>query len=211
MLQRILWGTPQENPSLDAQSARTTERIDALEKKVKPVNDQLRVMGEQLRKYTAPATQAQIRNRIELLRREKQMYDTQIAQLRGQRQNMEQVQFATVSMENTAATSAALKAATHSMQAQLKTMPIADVHLLADDLQQTLSEVSEINDVMSRSFVLPYSEAVDDTDLDTGLAALADELEWGDEPPGLSTIRVPNTALVSDTTPAATAAAAVKE
>jgi len=103
------------------------------------------------------------------------MFENQRDQLMSQSFNMEQANFATQSMKDTATTVAAMKDANKTMKSQFKEIKINDVENVFDEMQDLLEDANEVNDLLARSFATPYE--VDEADLDEELAALGDELD----------------------------------
>jgi len=149
-------------------------REQKLDQTIKKLDGELRQFKEQLKKAKGP-TAARLKKRaMETLKR-KRMYEQQRDQLAGQKFNIEQTGFALDSVQDTAATVAALKEAKGALAQQVAQLDIDKVDDVVDDLAEAMGEIEEINEALGTAYGTP--EDLDEGDLEAELAILEDELE----------------------------------
>lgn len=84
-------------------------------------------------------------------------------QLAAQSFNLDQTAFATQSLQDTASTLAAMKAASGALKTQLSTVKVDDVYAMTDDMQELLDQNNDIQEALSRTYETP--EVSDDDDV----------------------------------------------
>ncbi|CAM9416168.1 unnamed protein product, partial [Heterosigma akashiwo] len=161
-------------PTLTDATGRLDAREQKLDQTIKKLDGELRQFKEQLKKAKGP-TAARLKKRaMETLKR-KRMYEQQRDQLAGQKFNIEQTGFALDSVQDTAATVAALKEAKGALAQQVAQLDIDKVDDVVDDLAEAMGEIEEINEALGTAYGTP--EDLDEGDLEAELAILEDELE----------------------------------
>lgn len=112
---------------------------------------------------------------MDILKR-KRMYENQRDMLLGQQFNMDQASFGIESAKATVDSVAAMKAANVELKAALKNdLNIDDVDDLADDMEELMYEMNEINESLGKNFATP--DDITEDDLEAELDMLGDDLE----------------------------------
>lgn len=93
--------------------------------------------------------------------------------------NLEQTQFHVQSMQDTAVSMAAMRGAHQAMQQQMGVTNMDDIEDLYDDLEDMMDFNNEVQELMTRSFEMPYD--VDEADLEAELEAFDMEPAYVDE------------------------------
>jgi charged multivesicular body protein 5 len=130
---------------------------------------------EQMQKMKAGPAQNQLKQRALFCLKQKKMYEQQRDQLMQQQFNMEQAQFASETMQYTVTQMQAMKNANVTMRQQLSNIPLDEIDDVYDDMQDLLDQNNEIQELLSRSYDLPFD--VDEEDLEQELQSLEGELE----------------------------------
>lgn len=68
---------------------------------------------------------------------------------------MDQTAFATQSLQDTASTLAAMKAASGALKTQLSSVKVDDVYAMNDDMQELLDQNNDIQEALSRTYETP--------------------------------------------------------
>ena len=95
---------------------------------------------------------------LQVLRRRK-MYDTQLGQIMNQQFNVDQVAFATESINDTINTVAALKQANVTQKETMKAFKMDGMEDLFDDMADMMADMEEINEVMGRTYDCQFDES----------------------------------------------------
>jgi len=72
-----------------------------------------------------------------------------------------------------------MQEANKTMKATFKEVSIGDVENLYDEMEDLYETSNEIQEVLSRSYGMP--DELDEADLEDELAALGDDLDWGEQ------------------------------
>jgi charged multivesicular body protein 5 len=110
--------------------------------------------------------QNQLKQRALNCLKQKKMYEMQRDRLMQQQFNIEQAQFASETMQHTVTQVQAMKSANLTMRQQLDNISIDEIDDVYDDMQDLLDQNNEIQDLLSRSYDLPFD--VDEEDLEQG-------------------------------------------
>ena len=103
-------------------------------------------------------------------------YENQRDQMAGQQFNLDQAAFGIESAKATVESVAAMKVANAQLkQAIQKDLDIDAVDDIADDMEELMLEMNDINDALGRNFATPEDITADD--LEAELEMLEDELE----------------------------------
>jgi charged multivesicular body protein 5 len=110
--------------------------------------------------------QNQLKQRALNCLKQKKMYEMQRDRLMQQQLNLEQARFASETMQHTVTQVQAMKSANLTMRQQLNNISIDEIDDVYDDMQDLLDQNNEIQDLLSRSYDLPFD--VDEEDLEQG-------------------------------------------
>jgi charged multivesicular body protein 5 len=113
--------------------------------------------------------------------KKRNMYMSQLQTLQGTQFNVEQMKFATESVQDTLNTVSAMKEAAKIQKQQMKQVKIGEIDSMMDDIADLQLDAEEVNDIMSRDY---SSNVVDEDELEAELAeldneGLLDELDSG--------------------------------
>jgi charged multivesicular body protein 5 len=145
---------------------------------VNECNRQLLLLNNELKKCRNPTQQTMIKQRMLPHLRRRKMLQQQAQTLLGVQMNMEATGFALESAELAAEQVATIKSQVGVLKEKTAVLDVDALEDAQDDLEDLMADVSEINEVMGRSFGLGAD--VDESDLDAELAALGDEMEGVD-------------------------------
>lgn len=124
---------PPPPPTLSEASERVEVRIQRLDEKINQLESDLRVIRDQLKKpRLPPSTQSALKQKAMRCLKQKKMFESQRDSMMSQAFNMEQANFTLQSMQDTAATVSAMKAASVTMKQQFKQLEVdsIDVRIL---------------------------------------------------------------------------------
>lgn len=164
-------------PSLDDAAGNINKRVEAVDVKIKALDNELRGYKEQLKRAKGPAAENIKRRAMDVLKRKK-MYEQQRDQMAGQAFNIESTNFALESIKDTQTTVAAMKAGAKALKAENKKLNIGEIEDMQDDLTDMFEDMNEVTEALGRAYNCP--DGIDDADLDAELACLGDELESAD-------------------------------
>jgi charged multivesicular body protein 5 len=170
-------------PTLGQASENLGKRTDHLDAKIAALEKDLNGYKRKL-KTANPSAKRNLQKRAMDILKRKRMYENQRDTLLGQQFNMDQASFGIESAKATVESVAAMKAANVELKATLKKdLNIDEVDDLADDMEELMYEMNEINDALGRNFATP--EDVTEDDLEAELDLLEDDLEEdiGEETP----------------------------
>mmetsp|Transcript_5297 Transcript_5297/g.5062 ORF Transcript_5297/g.5062 Transcript_5297/m.5062 type:complete len:213 (+) Transcript_5297:36-674(+) len=158
----------QASQSLGKRSGNLDAKIDALDKDLAGYKAKL--------KNCKPSAKRMIQKKAMDVLKRKRMYESQRDQLLGQQFNMDQAAFGIESAQATVESVGAMKAANIELKKALKTnINIDEVDDLADDMEELMYDMNEINEAIGRNFATP--DDVTEDDLEAELDMLGDELE----------------------------------
>eukprot|EP01121_Diplochlamys_sp_Union-15-3_P020650 TRINITY_DN8101_c0_g1_i2.p1 TRINITY_DN8101_c0_g1~~TRINITY_DN8101_c0_g1_i2.p1 ORF type:complete len:214 (-),score=55.72 TRINITY_DN8101_c0_g1_i2:38-679(-) len=183
---RRIFGTQKKNnvPAVTLEdSAKSIEgRIDSLDAKIKKLETEVIQHREQMKKFKngSPAQNAIKQKALRALK-QKKMYEGQRDQLMAQSFNLEQTIFTTQSLKDTATQVQVIRDANKTLKSQFKEMDIDNIYDMQDEMQDLLDQNNEIQEVMSRSYEMPYD--VDEADLEDELNSLEQELDVEEDLP----------------------------
>jgi charged multivesicular body protein 5 len=157
-------------PKLDEASSKMSEKGADLEKKIAECDAELLKLKAQMQNRVGAAGAKQ--RALTVLKRKK-MYEQQRDQLLGVQFNVDQMQFATESMQTTLTTVEAMKYATTSLKQQMQNVNIDKLEEMQEDMAELMMDHEEIQEVMSRNYCL---DGIDDGALEEEFAALEEEI-----------------------------------
>mmetsp|Transcript_9409 Transcript_9409/g.10916 ORF Transcript_9409/g.10916 Transcript_9409/m.10916 type:complete len:212 (+) Transcript_9409:132-767(+) len=166
-------------PTLNEASDNLGKRTSHLDSKIAALDKDLASFKKKLKTANASSKRNLQKRAIDVLKR-KRMYEQQRDQLLAQQFNMDQASFGIESAKATVESVAAMKAANVELKRALKKdLDLDAVDDLADDMEELMYEMNEINEAMGRNFATP--EDVTEDDLEAELDLLGDELEEEDD------------------------------
>jgi charged multivesicular body protein 5 len=167
----------QPPPSLDDASKSVGERVEQLDAKIATLDKELRAYHDKMKSTPNEAARESIKKRAMLVLQKKRMYETQRDQLAGQQFNIDQANFGIESAKNTVTAVAAMKAAQSQLRQTLTSgaVKVDDVYDLADDMEEIMGELNEINEAMGQMYGTPQD--IDEAELEAELDMLGSELE----------------------------------
>ncbi|KAI9168607.1 Vacuolar protein-sorting-associated protein 60 [Blastocladiella emersonii ATCC 22665] len=195
---------PQAKPSLNDAISSLDTRSDSIEVKIRKLDAELGRYKEQMAKMRDGPSKDAIKSRAMRVLKQKKLYEGQRDQLMTQSFNIEQAQMATENLRNTVAVVDTMRVANAELKKQYKSVDVAKIEKMQDEMEDLLYSASELQDVMSRSYGLP--DEIDEADLEAELEALGDELLFEDDevPSYLQEpdvpLSMPNTADLKDPT-----------
>lgn len=152
----------------------------ALQVKVTECEAELAKLRTQL-KTARGSSQTMYKQRAMQVLKRRNMLMSQLQTLQGTQFNVEQMQFATESVQDTMNTMVAMQAAAKIQKQQMKQIKIGEIDDMMDDIADLQLDAEEVNDIMSRDY---SSNVVDEDALEAELAeldseGLLDELDSG--------------------------------
>jgi len=177
-------------PSLEDGIKMLDGRVENIETKIKQIDAEIIKQRNIMTKSSNVGARNQAKQRAMQAMKRKKMYEAQRDQMMQQSFNMEQASFTSQTLQDTHLQVQAIRAANTTMRSQFQEISIDDIEDIQDDLQEMLDEANEIQEIMSRSYEMPYD--VDEADLEQELMGL--ELDIGEEeiPSYLRTAEVPS-------------------
>lgn len=151
-----------------------------LQTKVTECEGELAKLRTQL-KTARGSSQTMYKQRAMQMLKKRNMYMSQLQTLQGTQFNVEQMKFATESVQDTLNTVSAMKEAAKIQKQQMKQVKIGEIDSMMDDIADLQLDAEEVNDIMSRDY---SSNVVDEDELEAELAeldneGLLDELDSG--------------------------------
>ncbi len=151
-----------------------------LQAKVTECEGELAKLRTQL-KTARGSSQTMYKQRAMQMLKKRNMYMSQLQTLQGTQFNVEQMKFATESVQDTLNTVSAMKEAAKIQKQQMKQVKIGEIDSMMDDIADLQLDAEEVNDIMSRDY---SSNVVDEDELEAELAeldneGLLDELDSG--------------------------------
>lgn len=157
----------------------TDKRVDVLDERIRKLDGELGRCKQQMSRMRPGPGQNGVKQRALKLLKQKKMYEQQRDQLMGQSFTLEQTNMMAQGMKDTVTIIESMREANTAIKTTMKSMSIDDVESLHDEMEDLYDTSNEIQEVLSRSYGMP--EEVDEADLEQELAALGDELDWGQE------------------------------
>lgn len=156
------------------------KRVGALQTKVAECEGEIAKLRTQL-KTARGSSQTMYKQRAMQLLKKRNMYMSQLQTIQGTQFNVEQMKFASESVQDTINTVSAMKEAAKVQKQQMKQIKIGEIDTMMDDIADLQLDAEEINDIMSRDY---SANMVDEDELDAELAemdneGLLDELDSG--------------------------------
>lgn len=190
----------EEGPKVTLDDAQTSldKRSEDIDNRIKKLDAELLQYKQQMSKMRPGAAKNSVQQRAIRVLQQKKVYEKQKDQLLSQRFNIEQTKFAQESMKDTKTMVAAMKETKTHMQAAFKDMNIDEIEDLQDDMTDLLEMNDEINEAVSRSYMVP--EDIDEAALDEELSALESDLLQEDDELAISTPASSTTTTTSTTT-----------
>lgn len=166
----------QPPPNLTDAITKVDSRVDNLGSKIRALEVEIARIKDQIAKLppTSPNKELFKQQAIRCLQ-QKKTYEQQVLQMRQQSFNMEQTAFATESLKDTQTTIKAMQHAAKDMKRQMHAVSLDKVENLQDELQELMESSNEIQEIMSRSYVIP--DGIDDAELEAELDALEGGLD----------------------------------
>lgn len=162
-------------PTLGEASENLGKRSTHLDNKIAALEKDLNGYKKKLQTANPSAKRGLQKRAMDILKR-KRMYENQRDMLLGQQFNMDQASFGIESAKATVDSVAAMKAANVELKAALKNdLNIDDVDDLADDMEELMYEMNEINESLGKNFATP--DDITEDDLEAELDMLGDDLE----------------------------------
>lgn len=162
-------------PTLGEASENLGKRSTHLDSKIAALEKDLNGYKKKLQTANPSAKRGLQKRAMDILKR-KRMYENQRDMLLGQQFNMDQASFGIESAKATVDSVAAMKAANVELKAALKNdLNIDDVDDLADDMEELMYEMNEINESLGKNFATP--DDITEDDLEAELDMLGDDLE----------------------------------
>eukprot|EP01025_Chloroclados_australasicus_P014024 TRINITY_DN16569_c0_g1_i1.p1 TRINITY_DN16569_c0_g1~~TRINITY_DN16569_c0_g1_i1.p1 ORF type:complete len:272 (-),score=37.68 TRINITY_DN16569_c0_g1_i1:216-1031(-) len=172
-----IFGTkaPKEpGPSIDDVSTRMGTRAETIDKKIDDLDRKLVKYKQQIAAAkTSGAKNAAKQQALRLLK-QKKMYEQQRDSMFSQQMNLQNAQFMTQQLQDTADQVKVMKDAHKQIQKQMKNFNVDDVEKLQDQMQDLAWDQEEIQEIMGRSFAT--QDYVDDDELLGELDLIEDEL-----------------------------------
>lgn len=160
-------------PSLEEASANVGKRGDAVDEKIRKLDQQLMQYKEQMAKARGPAKELLKQRALKVLQ-QKRMYEGQRDQLYSQQFNLDQVAFTTQNLKDTTVQVEAMTAANAEIKKQFKTnkaLDISAIEKMQDEMADLVEDANYIQEALSANTAMP-----DDIDEDELLGEL-DALE----------------------------------
>eukprot|EP01127_Copromyxa_protea_P000630 TRINITY_DN10536_c0_g1_i1.p1 TRINITY_DN10536_c0_g1~~TRINITY_DN10536_c0_g1_i1.p1 ORF type:complete len:229 (+),score=49.83 TRINITY_DN10536_c0_g1_i1:27-689(+) len=157
------------------------QRSQHLDAKIRGIEQEIIKQRDIMNKTRNPSQQNMAKQRALRLMKQKKMYEAQRDQMMTQAFNMEQASFTTQTMQDTMLQVSAMRAANQTMKAQFQEFSMDDIEDLQDELQEMFDQSNEIQEIMSRSYEMPFD--LDEADLEQELQDLVLDDVDGEEIP----------------------------
>jgi len=145
--------------------------VGVLQVKVTESEAELAKLRTQLKTARGSAQTMYKQRAMQVLKR-RNMYMSQLQTLQGTQFNVEQMKFATESVQDTMNTMVAMQAAAKIQKQQMKQIKIGEIDDMMDDIADLQLDAEEVNDIMSRDY---SSNVVDEDALEAEFAELDNE------------------------------------
>lgn len=192
-MRRLLGGSSQPGARTTLQDTTSTldKRSDYLGVKMEKLDNELRNIKVQISQSNSPQMKERLKQRAAHILRQKKMYMSQQSSLQNQSFGLEQIQFATESMQTNLDTVKAMKTVKKTLEKQYKRVNIDSVERLQDSMYDLMADAEELQEVLSRSYDVP--EEMDDAEIMAELEGLGaeDELEGGNYLDELDDLTIP--------------------
>eukprot|EP00457_Paulinella_chromatophora_P017468 gb/GEZN01018519.1/.p1 GENE.gb/GEZN01018519.1/~~gb/GEZN01018519.1/.p1 ORF type:complete len:227 (-),score=64.54 gb/GEZN01018519.1/:37-717(-) len=162
-------------PSLGDITGKMDTRGEGLQEKISKLDQELINYKKQLKVTKSQQGKANIMKRVKQAMQRKRMYEKQLDSLVAQQFNIEQTQFATENIKETADTLAAMKGAAQTLKTQFKDVDMDAIDDLQDDMEEMMELTNEVQEAMGRTYGVP--EEIDEDELMGELDALGEELD----------------------------------
>lgn len=161
-------------PNLNEVIAKTDERADKVDVKIKRLDAELIKYREQLNRLKEGPGKNAIKQKALRVLQQKRGYEMQRDQIRQQSFNMEQTLMATQDLKGAIATVDAMKSATKELKATTKQLDLNKIDQMADEMEDLMDTVRDVQESLGRSYGVPNE--VTDEELDAELDALGDDV-----------------------------------
>eukprot|EP00792_Barthelona_sp_PAP020_P005702 TRINITY_DN2761_c0_g1_i2.p1 TRINITY_DN2761_c0_g1~~TRINITY_DN2761_c0_g1_i2.p1 ORF type:complete len:217 (+),score=85.58 TRINITY_DN2761_c0_g1_i2:36-686(+) len=158
---------PVEAPDFNSFANNVNQRMEGYQ-------NQLRDCDEKIRSYTAKKAKGKATSydrsiAVQALR-QKKMIEQQMGTVGRQQMTMNNMAFAVENVKNTMETVKVMKQVNQQFQSFAKQYNVDDVADIYDDLQESMADANELNEMMAESF--EYDVGIDDATLDAELEEL---------------------------------------
>lgn len=168
-MNRLFGKKKEPRPGLAETSERIDTRCEVVDVRMSKIDAELAKLRSQMQNAQGPAL-ARMKQRALQLIQQKRSYQKQQDGMRAQQFNMDQVQFAVQTMNDTEFQIKAMKDANKQLAKQTKKLNVNQVEDLQLDLTDHYADVQEIQEIMGRSYDVP--EDLDDDEMLAELNAL---------------------------------------
>lgn len=176
-------------PSIDDVIQSVDKRAETYEKKIQTLDVELLKCREQMKKMRdGPAKQSVQQKAMRLLKQKKQ-YDSQRDNLLQQSFNLEQTNYATQQLKETALTVDAMKAGIKQMKQEYKKVNLNEIEDLQDDMEDMMLDANEVQEMLGRSYATP---TVDESELEAELEAIGEEIKNDEDTSFLDEVKTPS-------------------
>eukprot|EP01135_Chromosphaera_perkinsii_P010230 Nk52_evm3s2062 gene=Nk52_evmTU3s2062 len=159
-------------PSLNDAIQGVDGRVDGVEAKIKKLDQELIKYRDQMKKMRDGPAKNSVKQRALRIVKQKRMYEGQRDQLMQQSFNMEQANFTTQTLKDTAVTVDAMRAGMREMKTANKKLNVDQIDDLQDELADMMEDANIIQESLGRTYGLP--DDVDEADLEAELEGLGD-------------------------------------
>uniref|UniRef100_A0A061R017 Charged multivesicular body protein 5 n=1 Tax=Tetraselmis sp. GSL018 TaxID=582737 RepID=A0A061R017_9CHLO len=173
-----IFGTKKEKPpppSVEDATSSLNNRGDALDEKIKKLDQQLIEHKNTIKRTQGAAKEAAKRRAMNVLK-QKRMYESQREQLFQQQFNLENASFTTQAIQDSVTQVQAMQAANTQLKKAFKAkeLDINSIEKLQDEMADLMELSNEINETLGQSYGVP--EDIDEAELMGELDMLEDEL-----------------------------------
>lgn len=165
-------------PTLQDTSKKMDARTQAMEEKIRRLDVQIMDLKKKMKKARGSSKRSLKQRALKLLK-QKKMYEGQLDNVMQQQFNIDQTQFMTENLQDTATMVSAMKEAQVQIKKQYEEVDIDDIEDMQDDMQDLMYDMEEMNEVMGRGLGM---DDYDEDDLLDELNEMDDEMDMlGDE------------------------------
>lgn len=161
-------------PTLNDANASLGNRGDAIDTKIKKLDEELLKLRGQIQKTRGPTAERYKQRAMQLLQ-QKRMYEGQREQVYQQQFNIDQLQFTQEMMRDTHIQVQAMRDASKQLKSDFKKFRVEDVENMQDELRELYEDTQEIQEIMGRAYDVP--DDIDEDELNAELGALAFDME----------------------------------
>lgn len=165
-------------PTLQDTSKKMDARTQAMEEKIRRLDVQIMDLKKKMKKARGSSKRSLKQRALKLLK-QKKMYESQLDNVMQQQFNIDQTQFMTENLKDTATMVSAMKEAQVQIKKQYEEVDIDEIEDMHDDMQDLMYDMEEMNEVMGRGLGM---DDYDEDDLLDELNEMDDEMDMlGDE------------------------------